>query len=205
MHISRVYYFLFTIIVFQILGQGQSPRIRTEYLKDEKMTKVETNFLYVANTPEQFVQVLVRSWFKGEKLTKPPGKVSLSIFSFSKQILYKNKDRKLIVVTDGEEWKVGTLEDVLLKGETKNGKDTFFSPNGSGVGLEISPPKSALIKTDNVNGLYLEWTNLDMKPEQFFKIANAKKVELKLGESKFEFGEGHLQSLRELADSITVK
>src|SRR2546429_8143176 len=70
-------------------SNAQSSGIHTEYMKNNKTTCVETNTLYVYNTPDQFVELTLRSWYKGEKLTTAPTKVDLEIFSFSKNPLYQ--------------------------------------------------------------------------------------------------------------------
>ena len=190
--------------VFSISAYAQDPHVRTEYMKDIKMTKVETDLMYVANTPTQFAQVSLSSRYKGEKLTQPPGKVNLSIWSSSKDALYrKDKDRKLIVITDGAEWSLGTLSHVVMKGETKDGKDAFYGENRPALGMGISLPLSAKVRDgNNVNGLFMEWMFIDMKPEQFLKIANAKKVEFRLGNTSFEFTEDQMNTVRDFASRI---
>ena len=63
---------------------AQGSGIHTEYMKGEKTTRVETNMLYVYNAPDQFVELVLRSWYKGEKLTSSATKVDVEVFSFSK-------------------------------------------------------------------------------------------------------------------------
>src|SRR5689334_3645286 len=93
---------LFGILLTAML-YAQTSGVHSEYMKDSKSTKVETSSLYVYNTPEQFVELLFRSWYKGEKLTTPPTKIDLEIFSFSKNPIYsKEKDRPLVVIIDGQ-------------------------------------------------------------------------------------------------------
>ena len=67
------------ILVLLILGvspsgHAQGSGVHSEYMKDNKTTRVETNMLYVLNTPDQFVELMLRSWYKGDKLTAPPTK-----------------------------------------------------------------------------------------------------------------------------------
>jgi hypothetical protein len=40
----------------------QGSGVQMEYLKDSKTTRVETYMLYVYNTPDQFVELRLRSW-----------------------------------------------------------------------------------------------------------------------------------------------
>jgi hypothetical protein len=93
-----------------VTASAQDTGVHTEYMKDYKTTRVETSMLYVYNTPDQFVQLTLRSWYKGEKLTSSPAKVDLEVFSFSKNPLYKkDKDRALVIVADGQESPIGNL------------------------------------------------------------------------------------------------
>jgi hypothetical protein len=69
--------------------------------------------------------------------------------------------------------------------------------------MQISLPLSAKVRDgDNVNGLFMEWMFIDMKPEQFLKIANAKKVEFRLGNTSFEFTEDQMNTVRDFASRI---
>jgi hypothetical protein len=200
----RICSLILLISVFSISVYAQDPHVRTEYMKDIKMTKVETDLMYVINNPTQFMQVSLSSRYKGEKLVQLPSKINLSIWSSSKDALYrKDKDRKLIVVTDGEEWSLGTLSHLVMKGETKDGKDAFYSENRPALGIQILLPLSAKIRDgNNVNGLFMEWMLTDMKPEQFLKIANAKKVEFRLGNTSFGFTENQMDTVRDFASRI---
>ena len=186
------------------LGYAQETHVRTEYLKDIKMTKVETDLMYVLNTSAQFVQVSLLSRYKGEKLVQPPKQITFSIWSTSKDALYrKDKDRKLVVITDGEEWSSDILSYLVMKGETKDGKDTFYSENRPALGMQFPLPMSAKVRNSNdVNGLFMESMRVELKPEQFSKMANAKKVEFRLGNASFGFTEDQMNTLREFANRI---
>ncbi|MGB7923858.1 MAG: hypothetical protein WCF57_11495 [Pyrinomonadaceae bacterium] len=192
------------LFALALSASAQDQHVRTEYMKDIKMTKVETDLMYVLNTPAQFAQVSLVSRYKGEKLVKPPTQITLSIWSTSKEALYrKEKDRKLLVKTDGEEWSLETTTHLVMKGETKGGKDTFYSENRPALGMQIPVPMSATVRNgDNVNGLFMELMHIEMKPEQFAKIANAKKVEFRMGNTSFAFTEDQMNTVRDFAGRI---
>jgi len=189
-------------------GNVQGPGIHTEYMKDNKTTRVETNTLYVYNTTEQFVELTLRSWYKGEKLTSPPSKVDVEVFSFSKNPLYKkDKDRAFVIVADGQESPLGNLSNVVMKGESKNGVDSFFAVGGNqNVGIQVSVPQSAQIKAGgDLTGVTMEWMSLTMKPDQFLKLAKAAKLEFRIGNTSLPLNDRHIEIIHNFANQITVQ
>jgi hypothetical protein len=187
---------------------AQTSGVRSEYMKDNKTTRVETNMLYVYNTPDQFVQLVLRSWYKGEKLTSPPTKVDVEVFSFSRNPLYrKDKDRPFTIVADEEQATIGTLSNTVMKGETKNGVDNFFAVGGNpNVGMQVPVPQSAQIKSGrNMNGITMEWMGLSMKPDQFLKFAKATKLEFRIGNTPLTLNDRHMEIIRNFANQITVQ
>lgn len=196
------------ILATYAICNGQESGIHTEYMKDNKTTRVETNVLYVYNTPEQFVELVLRSWYKGEKLTSPPTKVDVEVFSFAKSPLYKkDKDRSLVIVADGQEYPVGNLTNTVMKGETKNGVDSFFAVGGNpNVGMQVPVPQSAQIRTGgNLNGVTMEWMGISMKPDQFLKIAKAAKLEFRIGGTSLPLNDRHVEIIHNFANQITVQ
>jgi len=188
-------------------GYAQGSGVRTEYMKDNKTTRVETNMLYVLNTPDQFVQFTLRSWYKGDKLTAPPAKVDLEVFSFSKNPLYKkDKDRSVTIVADGVESAMGNLSNTVMKGETKNGVDSFFAVGGNpNVGMQVPVPQSAQIKGGgNLNGVTMEWMGLSMKPDQFLKLAKAARLEIRIGNTSLTLNDRQTEIVHNFASQITL-
>ena len=53
------------LLVFALPVCARAQSVRTEYMKDSKQTAVETNLLYLLNTPEQFVEMQLRGLYKG--------------------------------------------------------------------------------------------------------------------------------------------
>lgn len=187
------------------VGYPQSQHIHIEDMKGE--TRVDTNFLYLNDEREEFVEVQLRGWFKGKTPQKPPRLIQLWFYAISSRGRYRSSDdHKLNAVTDADEWKVGTLEDFLvLRGETNNGKEAFFPKEGKPVGMEIPVPRSAQVRDKGkIDGLTAEAMMIEIKPEQLLKLARAKTVSFHLGKSAtFTLGEGHLSTLREFAAAIT--
>src|SRR6478609_8860949 len=100
-------FFLNVCGVISSLAQGTG--VRSEYLKDEKSTKVETNMPYVGNTTDQFVGIQFVGKYKGDKPVTAPT-IEISIFSFSKVPAFKSdKNRTLVIIANGVETNVGTL------------------------------------------------------------------------------------------------
>lgn len=191
-----------------VTGNAQDSGVHSEYMKDNKTTRVETSMLYVYNTPDQFVQLALRSWYKGEKLTSAPAKVDLEVLSFSKNPLYKkDKDRALVIVADGQESPIGNLTSMIMKGETKNGVDSFFAVGGNpNLGVQVAVSQSAQIKAGgNLNGITMEWMNLSMKPDQFLKLAKAAKLEFRIGTTSLPLTDRQLEIIHSFANQITVK
>ena len=207
---NKVHVLLLSLVVLAtcVTGNAQGSGIRTEYIKDDKTTRVETNMLYVYNTPDQFVQLILRSWYKGEKLTSAPTKIDLEVFSFSKNSLYKEtKDRGLVIVADGQEFTFGKLTNTVMKGQTKNGVDSFFVVGGNPyLGMQVPVPQSAQIKAGgNLNGVTMELMGLSMKPDQFLKLAKAAKLEFRIGTTSLQLTERHVEIIHNFANQITVQ
>lgn len=205
MNRSHLFLPLFLVLATCLTCMAQNSGIHTEYMKDNKTTRVETSMLYVYNTPDQFVQLMLRSWYKGEKLTSPPTKVDIEIFSFSKTQIYKNdKDRSLVIIADGQEAVIGNLKNLVMKAETKNGVDSFFAGNPN-VGIQVPVPQSAQIKAGgNLNGVTLEWMSTSMKADQFLKLAKAAKLEFRVGNTSLPLNDRHLEIVHNFANQITV-
>ena len=191
-----------------VTADAQDTGVHTEYMKDNKTTRVETSMLYVYNTPDQFVELTLFSWYKGEKLTSAPTKVDLEVFSFSKNPLYKkDKDRALVIVADGQESPIGMLTNVVMKGETNKGVDSFYAVGGNpNLGMQVPVPPSAQIKAaGNVNGMTMEWMGISMKPDQFLKLAKAAKLEFRIGTTSLPLTDKHVEIIHNFANKITVQ
>jgi len=192
------------ILLLAVTSFAQTSHVRVEYMKDVKKTKVEADFLYLTNTSDQFLQLQFHAVYKGDSLVKSPEVLGMTIFSLAKRTQYSN-DVDLSATTDGEQWKIGTGTRAGMKGESKNGMDSYFSENRPGLGIQVPFPKTARVRNPNgdVNGLVMEWVEIKLKPEQITKLAAAKAIELHLGKNTVAFNDTHLQILKEFAAALT--
>jgi hypothetical protein len=200
MKLRRQLPLLFLVLALPLCARAQS--VSTRYMKDSKQTAVETNLLYLLNTPEQFVEMQLRGFYKGETLVKMPDKVLISFWSVSKKALYRPA-AQLNAVADGEQLKVGSEEPVSMTGETKDGKDIFYSDNRPGLGIQVPIPSTATVRNaKGVTGLAMEWITLDLKTEQLLKISAAKQAELHLGGTTLPLTEGQMSIIRDFASRL---
>jgi TonB family protein len=183
---------------------GQDAHVRTEYKSDINKTIVQTDWLYLLNTQQQFMQLLLNATYKGERLQNPPSKADLVIWSFSRAALYRESSaRKLILKTDGESWSIAAQSFIAFKGETKNGQDIFWEEKRPRVGQPGFLPGTAQLKdADGINGIVMEQLFFELKPEQLLKIANANSVEMQLGETKLALTANQLSTARSFLGQI---
>ena len=199
---------IFFLIVFGALDlSAQGTGVKSEYLKDGNITKVETNMLYVGNTADQFVGIQLTGTYKGEKLESPP-KIEITVFSFSKEPIYKkDKDRVVVIIANGTETNVGTLTNTIFKGETKNGVDTYFAVGGDpNIGMQVPLPQGAVIRAGGtMNGMTMELLTLQLKPEQFLKMATSPSIRFKIGSTILTPTNRHIDVIRNFAEQVTAK
>ena len=203
MKLIRFCFAIVFIATLTVSAAAQASRIHKEYLKDTKSTKVETPLLYVMNTPDLFIEFQLSAIYKGEQLTKPVKTIALTLFSLAKTTQYTAHEM-LYATTDGTRWPIGGGSILDMKGETKNGTDTYYGPNPY-IGMQVPFPASAKVrnKSGDVTGLHMEWLTVELKPEQLTKLAAAQKVSLQLRDKTFELNETHLSILRDYATQLT--
>ena len=199
MKMSALLLFMFFALVLSPSLRAQDPHVHTRFIKESKTTMVETDLMYLINTPQQFVQLGLVTRYPGERLEKPPKKIDLLIWSFSKDVMYRaDKDHTVILSADGESWSISPELYAVFKGDTKNGQDVFWNEKRPVIGEPSPLPDSAQIKAQGgVNGLFMEQIFVELKPEQLQKVAGAKKVEIQIGASKFELTDEYLSTTRD--------
>ena len=172
---------LILAIALATLGQGQPPRVHTEYMRAEDMTQVATNVLYVVNTPEQFMQLQFSGWYQGRQPVSPVALLKLGLYSFATAANYQTESqRRLVVVADGMAHDWGLLDYNVLQ---------------VGKGINIEPPRSAQVR----GKVLLESMTIAIKPEQLAKIVGPRDVEMQLGRTRFALNEEHLSIIRDFA------
>jgi hypothetical protein len=141
--------FLFTLfaLVLPTSMGAQEPHVHTRYVKEPKTTIVETDLMYLVDTPQQFVQLGFVTRYPKERLEKPPKKIDLLIWSFSKEVMYRGeKEHTVKFHTDGESWDISPPFYVVFKGESKSGQDIFWSEKRPDLGQPSPLPDSAEVK-----------------------------------------------------------
>jgi len=199
MKVLTLFLFVFFSFILSPSLRAQDPHVHTRFIKESKTTMVETDLMYLINTPVQFVQVGLVARHPGERLEKPPKKIDLLIWSFSRDVMYRaDKDHTVILRADGESWSITPELYAVFKGDTKNGQDVFWNEKRPVIGEPSPLPDNAQVRAQGgVNGLFMEQIFVELKPEQLTKIANAKKVEIQLGISKFGFTDEYLSTTRD--------
>jgi len=204
---TRLALSLFFIVIGAAALRSQDTGVRSEYLKDDKATKVETNMLYLLNTGDQFLGMQFSGLFKGETLTSPPT-VEITVYSFSKDPLYKkDKDRTLALIADGVEADLGILTGNVFKGDTKNGVDTYYAVGGNrNVGMQVPLPQSAMIRAGgSMKGMTMELFTLQAKPDQILKLMSSSDIQIRIGTTLFTPTNRHMQVIHGFADQLTLK
>lgn len=181
--------FLLTFFILSptLASAQEDTHVHVRRSSDSDTTVVRTDWMYLINTPQRFMQLILNASYKGQRLQTPPDKVDLVIRSYSREIKDRgNKRSRLLVKTDGESWDVLSQTHLVYRGETKNGQSVFWEEKRVAVGQPGSLPENARIKDgDGINGIFMEQVFFQLKPEQLLKIATAKSVELQLEETKF--------------------
>jgi TonB family protein len=199
MKISSLFLFMFFALVLPTSLGVQEPHVHTRYVKESKTTIVETDLMYIIDTPQQFVQLGFLTRYPTERLEKPPKKIDLLIWSFSKEVLYREvKDHAVKFYTDAESWDASPQLYVVFKGEAKNGQDLFWSEKRPELGQPSPLPNSAQVKIkESINNLFMEQIFVELKPEQLLKVTSAKNVELQIGKTRFRITDEYLSTIRD--------
>lgn len=204
MKTSRILFLAFLTLVSPLSLSSQEARVRTQYVKERNTTIVRTDWIPLSNTPQQFIELALRSQYTGQRLQSAPEKVELFIWSFSSGAMYKeSKLQKLFIKADGESWSVEPQIYLLSKGETKDGLDIFWDEKREPpVGQPSQLPASAQIGGQGINGLFMEQFRYQLKLGQLLKIASAKSLEVQLGASKLEFSANLMNTFRNYLSRI---
>jgi len=81
----------------------------------------------------------------------------------------------------------------------------FASEKRPGLGLQNPLPANAKVgQGRTIDHLYLEWLIIDLKPEQFARLAQSRKVEFQIGRTKFQFTDDQMNTIRAFASLITL-
>jgi hypothetical protein len=180
-----------------------SEPIHTVYDSYWKWTEIKTNWLYVRNDPEQFLQVKLIARFLGKQMPKTgPRDLQIEVISNAPKFLYGARP-SLIAIADGAELHIGNVEphpNMQLLGMFKGGKE-----GGQSMINQLSPvPQSAaILSKHNPQELVGEWLVTDISWKNLTALANASKIEWKLGETTFGFNDIQLTRVKQFVAAVT--
>jgi TonB family protein len=200
--------FLLTFCAFVIPppANAQDTHVHTRYVKESDTTVTETDWMYIINTPQQFMQLGLVARQPNEQSSKSPRKINLAVWSFSREVMYReDKSHTLNINTDGENWSVSPEAYLVFKGETENGQDIFWAEKRQKIGRPSLLPKTAQVKAQgSINGLFMEQIFVELKPDQLLKIAKAGKVEMQLGATRLEISNDYLSTIRAFNNRVVL-
>lgn len=177
---------MLTAAALTLAAQPPRPRVQTEYMKSAKKTRVESNVLYVVNAPDQFLQLQLRGWFKGQQLAAPAEQIEIGFYSYGLAPKYEPGPlRQLTATADGQTLALGQLSHVVMVAEKK--------------GAEGLPQFARLRETVGEQKLKMELLHVDVSAAQFARLAKAERAELGFGATRFALNEVHLGIIREFA------
>lgn len=200
---------------------AQDPHVHTEYLEKPKITRVYTDAMYVIDEPSQFLMVELRGHYPKRQLLKPSKDILLMISSVSRKAIYGNGSeitKKFTINADGERMGFDRPSYQLRKGGTLKGREVFFVEDylleiiGNIIGstdddrraYENTLPRDAQITGGKgVTGLFMERIIVSLSHKRLVKMANAQKIELRLGDTTFGFTENHMNTIRDFARRLT--
>lgn len=194
------------VLLLLLLGQTGGPPapIHTVYDESMKSTEIRTNFLYVLNAPDQFLQLKLVGRFPGKQMPKGgPTIFEVEIISQAMEHRYVGLP-ELVAIADGVELRIGKMDQhpiQAIMGMFKGGQ----KGSESLVNKTVSPvPATAAVlaqhKTDDLVG---EWIVTKISGAQLMTLANATKIDWRLGQTEFSFNEIQMTRLKQFVAAIT--
>jgi hypothetical protein len=181
-----IYSILFTILLITQGTNGQELGVQKIYYKVDNVTVVKTPTLPIVDTPTQLVQLqLIGRSPKKQETGEPHEKITLTLDSHASASLYqKDDDRKLLAIADGEVLNLGLLSYHALK-STPGGPqgDYVLNPAAGWIMRVPISPGMAVFAANKNSPLLLESMYLDLPLEQLTKIVNAKRLEIRFGQT----------------------
>ncbi len=193
------------LLMLLLLGQTSqvADPIHTVYDSYWKWTEIKTNWLYVLNDPDQFLQLKLIARFNGKQMPKT-GPTALQIEIISNASTYKYSSRPpLVAVADGVELQIGKMEpspELELLGMFKGGRQA----GQSGIN-QISPVPltAAVLSRHKLQELSAEWLVTNISWEDLTALTKASQIDWKLGDTKFSFIEIQLTRLKQFVKAVT--
>jgi hypothetical protein len=195
------------VLVFAAVNlQAQVSGIKSEFLKDQQVTRIETDPLYFGNEPDHLIALQLVGRYQGQELTSQPT-VEIRIMSFSKTPLYKkDKDWALSILANDAELPLGTPAITTYGGDTVGSVDTFTSADSAVQSIQLRIPQGALIKAaGTMKGTIMELMTYSPKVDAFLKSAHAARMNFRLGTSTFSPNDRQLNIIHRFVDLLTPK
>lgn len=192
-------------LLLLLLGQTGGPPvpIRTVYDDYWKWTEIRTNWLYVLNAPDQFLQLKLVGRFNGKIMPKTgPTALQVEIISHAPKHKYVTPP-ELVAIADGVELRIGRMEEhpnLELLGMFKGGRE-----GGQSMVNTVSPvpATAAVLAQHKVGDLAGEWIVTDVSWEVLTALAKANKIDWRLGETGFSFMEVQVTRLKQFVAAVT--
>jgi hypothetical protein len=193
------------VLLLLLLGQTGGPPapIHTVYDDYWKSTEIKTNWLYVINAPDQFLQLKLVGRFDGKTMPKTgPGVLEIQVISHAPKHKYVAPP-ELVAIADGVELRIGKMEehiDQFLTGMFKGGKK-----EGQSMANTVSPvpATAAVLGQHKIDDLAAEWIVTSVSWEQLTTMAKASKIDWRLGDTAFSFIEVQVTRLKQFVAAVT--
>jgi hypothetical protein len=191
---------LFVVLASLTFASAQSidPHVRVSNTTDAKSTRIETDYLTLVNTDDDFLQIsFVTSHRKGFGLQA----ITIGAVFVDRTNLYKSDDkREFSLIVDGDRVDYGPMMYLRYTVEGLDGKVKFYG------GVPPTPvssiPSDAQVLAhasakDLVAGQLLKIvTGFNRSAEPFERIEHAKRITLKVGPNKVALTEDQVNTLR---------
>jgi hypothetical protein len=185
---------------------AQVSGVRSDYQKEQQITKVETDPLFFGNEPDHLLAIQLVGRYNGQEPTSSPT-VEVRVMSFSKVPLYKkDKDRALSVLASDIELSLGASTVTVYNGDTTSSVDTFTASDSSMLPVQLHIPQGALIKSGGtMAGTIMELLSYAPKPDAFLKSARAARMNFRLGTSTIGPNDRQLSIIHRFVEMLTPK
>lgn len=185
---------------------AQRPSVRKINYPGDDMTVVESGRLTLADTPAQFValEFAGRSPHRQQPV-EPPAKIVVKILSYSTQPLYRKDDaHRLMAVTDEGALDLGALSYAAFEGKPGAAKDIYTFRADAGMTIRFPLPRGAQVRSGSGDvPLVAESMSADkLRLEQLERLANSRRLELRLGDSSFVLNDAQSDILREFLRAL---
>ena len=187
-----------------LVGQNPSATIHSSYDDTIKSTEIRTNWLYVLNAPDQFLQLKFDARFSGKQMPKTgPTVFEIQVISQALQHRYADLP-ELVAIADGVEIKIGKMAQhpiQAIMGMLRGGKKESESMVNDT--LSPVPPSAAVLAQHKASDLVGEWIVTKISLDQLKTLAKASKIDWKLGTTTFSFIEIQMTRLRQFVDATS--